>query len=125
MNLVNSSNDQSRVVSHGLSKAFETTIPITELTEKKYIFCQHGSNGRVFLVPKLNGVPVAATGGVVVTARLGGVDEAIPSGEVDLAQCFPAAYEKPRWGGLASHVGVIAAGEITGADEITFIVERY
>ncbi|MBF4354925.1 hypothetical protein EAY36_27230, partial [Vibrio anguillarum] len=65
------------------------------------------------------------TGGVVVTARLGGVDEAIPSGEADLAQCFPSAYEKPRWGGLASHVAVIAAGEITGADEITFIVERY
>ncbi|OEE65860.1 hypothetical protein A1OO_08610 [Enterovibrio norvegicus FF-33] len=103
-------------------------MSLADLQTGKAIRCAHGNYGRVFVIPLLNGEVVNnATGGIVCSVKLEGVEESIPDGEVLLSQTNPPTYDKPNWIGLADDLVVQADldNPPTGVDAVKLVIERW
>ncbi|MDC0611907.1 hypothetical protein OAP63_14340 [Vibrio sp.] len=109
----------------GSSRSFERVFSVEDLSSQQKIACSFGSNGRVFVIPLTDGLPVNAIGSIKMTVDLAGVEEDIPNGTVMLSQCIPPTYSKPSWGGLADSLRLIVDSAISGCDSVKVIVERY
>ncbi|MDD1792532.1 hypothetical protein LRP50_05240 [Enterovibrio sp. ZSDZ42] len=120
---------------HGIRtgvRSVEKDIPLAALkAEKQWINCNHGNNGRIHLLPMLNGEPAPnATGLVAFSAQLRGMEDSIPHGVVDVSKIGSAdGYERPRWGSISYFVGLIESdptgAPLAGFDELRVIVERW
>lgn len=107
---------------------YRVTVTLAALHTGKAIGCSHGNFGRIFVIPLLDGEPaINATGSVVCSVRLEGVEESIPDGTVRLQETNPPTYEKPSWLGLADEVLVRAdATDLpAGIDAIKLVIERW
>ncbi|MEI8609941.1 hypothetical protein [Enterovibrio norvegicus] len=107
---------------------YRVSVKLSDLSAGKSIGCAHGNFGRIFVIPLLNGLPTTeATGAIICSVRLEGVEESIPEGQVMLNKTNPPTYEKPNWIGLADEVVVRAdpASSPAGVDAIKLVIERW